>query len=271
MQSTGRQAAWQLQADLWSSCAAGAAASLRGKGRRPPSATSDQCLPGVLRPWGLWLHCTHSSCHFSLEGIPLWGEGGDPNQKEENRCPQKEPVWAARSQRVSGHPYLPKALSRSQSRRSPPFALWAAGLTLLPIVYSVIHRNSRTTVLFPPLSYSRLLPHPQPSPALKLTSWRLCLRKEFKRLGVWPGRWEGGAGQSGRRTFSAHQVWAAAQLPPRLCSLHPQRAVGCRLPPPSLLWSYTVARKLWGICSLLSLRVGALSFLDQRTLFSRQS
>ena len=108
----------QLQAHLWSSCAPGAAASLRGKGRRPPSATSDQCLPGVLRPWGLWLDCTRSSCHFSLEGTPLWGEGGDPNQKEENRCPHKEPVWAARAQWVSGHTYLPKALSRSQSPRS---------------------------------------------------------------------------------------------------------------------------------------------------------
>lgn len=44
------------------------------------------------------------------------GEGGDPNQKEENRGPQKEPVWAARARGgVSGHRRLPKALSRSQS------------------------------------------------------------------------------------------------------------------------------------------------------------
>lgn len=97
------------------------------------------------------------------------GEGGDPNQKEENRCPQKEPVWAARTQWVSGCPHLPKALSRSQSccfSTACPGATW---LTLLPIVYSegVIHKNSRTTSLFPPLSLLLVLAPPSVLSSIK--------------------------------------------------------------------------------------------------------
>lgn len=91
------------------------------------------------------------------------GEGGDPNQNQENRCPPKEPVWGTRAQWVSGCPHLPKALSRSQSCCSSPLlALGATWLTLLPIVYSegVIHKNSRTTTLFPPFSLLLVLAPP---------------------------------------------------------------------------------------------------------------
>lgn len=44
----------------------------------------------------------------------------------------------------------------------PPLALGAAWLTLPPIVYSegVIHKNSRTTILFPPLSLLLVLAPP---------------------------------------------------------------------------------------------------------------
>lgn len=108
------------------SCAPGAAVSLRGKGRRLLSDTSDQCLPGVLKSWGLWLQLHLQLLPFLIGRDSSVGEGGDPNQKEENRWPQKEPVQAARAQWASGNPSV-WALSRSRAAASPLLALGLSG------------------------------------------------------------------------------------------------------------------------------------------------
>lgn len=119
---------WKLQAsptDLQCSCAPGAAVSLRGKGRRLLSATSDQCLPGVLRPWGLWLNCTCSSCHFSLERTPLWGRVEIQTKKKKTDAPRRSQCGQpGPSEWVSGYPHLPAALSRSQSCCSSTACPW---------------------------------------------------------------------------------------------------------------------------------------------------
>lgn len=148
------------------SCAPGAAVSLRGKGRRLLSDTSDQCLPGVLKSWGLWLQLHLQLLPFLIGRDSSVGEGRDPNQKEENRCPQKEPVQAARAQWASGNP----TFLSSEPVQSCCFSTacpWAIWLTLFPLFTVKVSFTKTQGLLFSSLLflYSWLLHYPQPSPA----------------------------------------------------------------------------------------------------------
>lgn len=129
-------------------------------------------------------------------------------------------------------PPLPKTLSGSQS------CLGAAWLTLLPIVYSegVIHKNSRTTSLFPSLRSLLVLVPPSTLSSIKAGELKLCLLKELGRLGVWPRKEADGGRRGEKPSRPARCVWQSGSLSLCACAASiPPLAVGCRLLAPSLL------------------------------------
>jgi hypothetical protein len=199
------------------------------------------------------------------------GEGGDPNQKEENICPRRS---------------LCRQPGPSVSVAIPPVMLWAVpellllhcsplglpGQLFFPLFTVKVSFTKTQGLLFSslPFLYSWFLSHPQPSPASKLLSWRPCLRKGLKRLGHSQEGKRNMADLDWRRTISTSQsVWWHG-FSPSMPVQPPAMAMGFRFLLPSLLWSYTVGHKLWEICSLLSLCVGILRFLDKQIPFSRQ-
>lgn len=99
----------------------------------------------------------------------LCGEVEDSNQRRKQMPPEGASV--AGQPRPSGSVAMPASGSEQSPRAAGPplLALWAAWLTLLPIVYieGVIHKNSRTTIFFHH-SYSLVLAPPSTSPAHKL-------------------------------------------------------------------------------------------------------
>lgn len=111
-----------------------------------------------------------------MEGTPLWGRV-EIQTKKKKRCPRSQSGQPGPS--CGWLPPLPKTLRGSQSCRG------AAWLTLLPIVYSegVIHKNSRTTSLFPSLRSLLVLVPPSPLSSIKAGELKLCLLKELGRLG----------------------------------------------------------------------------------------
>lgn len=210
-------------------------------------------------------NCTCSSCHFSLEGTPLWGRVEIQTKKKKTDAPR-------RSQCRQPGPSGPVAIPLSK--------LWACSELLLlhclpsgylvdslPIVYSegVIHKNSRTTILLPPLPLLLALTPPSTLSSIKTTKLKALSRSWW-------------CGQEGRRKLTT-LGWRISPLPSvssRMTSfpsvpgwLQPSwpqgsgPSLGPSLPP-LLLWSYTVGHKLWEICSLLSLCVDILSFFDKQ-------
>jgi hypothetical protein len=98
-------------------------------------------------------------------------------------------VQAARTQCVSGHPAC-DALSCPRAAAPPLLALGAAWSTLLPIVYSegVIHKNSRTTILFPPFPLLLVLVPPSALSNIKATELKALSKERAQEAGAQPRR-----------------------------------------------------------------------------------